>query len=158
MLPSGVKVISVTEVEDGLQPKVGDRVYVHFKVWPKGFRSGPPVDSSFEQQRPYDFILGEPEGRIFSGIDEGIRGMREGEWRRLVVPAAQAYGESGLQRGSRGAYLVKPGEQVYVDLLMYPTATCDAVLRPAGLKQPAKAFAHDGSIKSISCKQAGGKK
>ena len=153
MLPSGIRVIGMTEDEDAPPAAaVGDRVYVHFKVWTKGFRSSPPVDSSFEQQRPYDFILGEPDDRIFPGIDQGVRGMREGSWRRLVVPPELAYGEGGLQKSSRGAYLVPPNEAVFVDVLMYPTKACDAVLRPPGKKGLRRAFGHDGTTKTTNCK------
>ena len=155
LLPSGVRVISVTST-DGDAPTIGDRVYVHFKIWRKGFRSGVPADSSFMQQRPYDWFLGQPDARLIPGIDEGVRGMREGEWRRLVVPAELAYGDRGLTKGSRGAYAVYPGEAVYVDLLLLSTANCDLALRiPGGTKREPPRFAHDGTLKSVLCKRVG---
>jgi peptidylprolyl isomerase len=154
-LPSGIRVIQVTTVEDGAPAAVGGRVYVHFKIWNRGFRAGTPADSSFVDGRPYDWILGTPPPRIIRGIDEGMRGMREGEWRRLVVPASLAYGEVGLAKGSRGALAVQPNEDVYVDLLLCDTAACDAALRQPGAKRPALEFAHDGTAKSVTCKRYG---
>ena len=96
VLPSGVRVIDMYE-GDGPLPAKGDRVWCHFKVWPNGWRSGPPADSSFLNTRPYDWALGSGgDGRLPAGADEGAVGMREGGWRRLVVPAKLAYGEAGL--------------------------------------------------------------
>jgi len=96
VLPSGVRVIDMSE-GDGPLPAKGDRVWCHFKVWPNGWRSGPPADSSFLNTRPYDWALGSGgDGRLPAGADEGAVGMREGGWRRLVVPAKLAYGEAGL--------------------------------------------------------------
>ena len=107
--------------------------------------------------------------------------MREGDWRRLVVPASLAYGDEGLLRNARGAVLVRPNEDVYVDLLMSkwrapstrgdprPTrfatsstrargravdaASCDELLRPRGKAGQRPAFAHDATQKSLVCKR-----
>ena len=79
--------------------------------------------------------------------------MREGEWRRLIVPPSLAYGESGLRKGTRGALVVQANEPVYVDLLMMSTAECDALLRLPGAKVAAPDFAHDGKQKSLLCKR-----
>ena len=80
MLPSGIRVIDVNKGDpEARLPAKGERVYCHFKVWTGGFRNGEPVDSSFRQTRPYDWLLGEPDERIRPGFDEGTKGMREGE-------------------------------------------------------------------------------
>ncbi|KAL1521853.1 hypothetical protein AB1Y20_021504 [Prymnesium parvum] len=147
LLPSGVRLIEVVE-GTGPLPSKGSRVYCHFKVWTKGFQSGVPVDSSFIQTRPYSWFLGQSDERIKPGFDEGTLGMREGGWRRLVVPAALAYGQSGLPKGTRGAYLVPPNTDVYVDLRMMDggSGRCDALLRPPGVSEKGAA-----RLKSISC-------
>lgn len=156
VLPSGVRIIDVNSSgDDSPLPQKGDRVYAHFKVWTRGFRSGPPVDSSFLDTRPYDWRLGQPDGRIRPGFDEGTQGMREGDWRRLVVPGPLAYGEAGLRQGKRTAFAVEPDEAVFVDLLMVDggSGKCDEQLRvpyqsaPNGMPE----FAHDGGMRSISC-------
>jgi len=151
-LPSGIRVIDVNRADgDAHVPAKGDRVYAHFKVWTLGFRSGPPVDSSFFNSKPYDWFLGSPDERIRAGFDEGAQGMRTGDWRRLVVPARLAYGELGLTRG-RGVVLVQPAEDVYVDLLMLDAEACDVVLRPDIPKVGRAAFGHDTTLKSTLCK------
>ena len=83
------------------------------------------------------------------GADEGVRaagGMREGGWRRLVIPASEAYGDKGLRKSGysptgfkveaneRAGYAVKPGEDVYFDLRMIDGGACDAIFRPGGVE------------------------
>ena len=77
LLPSGVRVIDMV-VGDGPEPAAGKRVYCHYKVWAGGFRAGKVADWSFYDDRPYDWVLGQPTDRLPAGVDEGVRGMREG--------------------------------------------------------------------------------
>mmetsp|Transcript_20267 Transcript_20267/g.39399 ORF Transcript_20267/g.39399 Transcript_20267/m.39399 type:complete len:260 (+) Transcript_20267:154-933(+) len=143
LLPSGVRVIDMV-VGSGPMPAAGTRVYCHYKVWGKGFRSGAVSDFTFADGRPYDWILGEPTDRIPRGADEGTSGMREGGWRRLVVPAA--YGDRGLLRinrgpfgarytGAKASFSIKPNETAYFDLIMVDggSGRCDKLLRPPGV-------------------------
>ena len=121
-LPNGVRIIDVVE-GTGPQPAKGTKVYCHFKVWANGFRAGVPADSSFQQARVYEWVLGEPTDRIPIGADEGVQGMREGAWRRMVIPAKLAYAEDGLlMKGVGGrksnVYAVKPDTDVYFDVRM----------------------------------------
>ena len=117
-----------------------------------------PADSSFRDQRPYDWVLGQPDSRIRPGFDEGALGMREGEWRRLIVPGPLAYGDEGLLRGGgprNGAVpLIAPMESVYVDVLTMEADKCDDVLRP-DTKAGRATFAHDANQKSLLCKRKG---
>lgn len=147
LLPSGVRVIDVLE-GTGPLPAKGDRVWSHFKVWSGGFRKGVPADSSFKDTRPYDWTLGTPDARMLVGADEGAQGMREGGWRRLIIPARLAYGEAGLPFGTRGAYLVKPNEDVYFELNMVDggSGKCMSVLAPDGVPEKGQR-----RLKSISC-------
>ena len=147
LLPSGVRVIDVLE-GTGPLPAKGDRVWTHFKVWSGGFRKGVPADSSFKDTRPYDWSLGTPDARMLVGADEGAQGMREGGWRRLVIPARLAYGEVGLPFGTRGAYLIKPNEDVYFELNMVDggSGKCMSVLAPASVPEKGQR-----RLKSISC-------
>ena len=149
LLPSGVRVIDVQE-GTGPLPTKGTRVYCHFKVWIKGFRSGEPADSSFRQVRPHDWVLGTPDDRIRAGFDEGALGMREGGWRRLVVPAELAYGEEGLRLPGKKFLIVPPNAEVFVDLRMVDggSGKCDKILRPEGVTAKGAE-----NLKSLTCIQ-----
>ena len=120
----GVRVIDLV-VGDGPSPSIGQRVYAHYKVWAGGFRKGPVADYSFQDSRPYDWTLGTPTDRIPFGVDAGVVGMREGGWRRLVVPSIVAYGDAGLRRinygptgryvGIKAPYVIDPGADAYFE-------------------------------------------
>ena len=160
LLPSGVRVIDLV-VGPGPEPKKGDRIYAHYKVWANGFRTGPAADISFLDNRPYDWILGTPTDRMPLGVDEGILGMREGGWRRLVVPAAF---ESGLRRvshgpgikkageerfiGSKAPYVIQPGATAYFDLILMDggSGRCAKLLRPEGVSEEGAR-----KLKSLTC-------
>ena len=47
---------------------------------------GSKFDSSLDRGQPFDIILG--AGQVIQGWDQGIVGMKEGGWRRLVIPDA----------------------------------------------------------------------
>jgi len=146
-LASGVRVIDVRE-GTGPLPARGDTVWCHFKVWSRGFREGAPADSSFRDTRPYNWVLGTPTDRVPAGFDEGVQGMREGGWRRLVVPAKLAYGHAGLRLEGRRAMVIEPDTDVYYDINMVDggTGKCERVLRPRGVSE-----AGAQRLKSISC-------
>ena len=145
-LPSGVRVIDLV-VGDGPKPARGTRVYAHYKVWAGGFRAGSVVDYSFSDGRPYDWILGMPTERIPAGVDEGVVGMREGGWRRLVVPACYAAAgglrkinfapNGGRYTGLKAPYVVQPDEPAYFDLIMLDggSGRCERFLRPPGMSE-----------------------
>lgn len=54
---------------------------------------GSQFDSSIPGGRPFKFKLG--AGQVIKGWDEGVLGMQVGGSRRLTIPAALAYGDSG---------------------------------------------------------------
>jgi FKBP-type peptidyl-prolyl cis-trans isomerase FkpA len=55
------------------------------------------LDSSRDRRDPFQFALG--RGQVIKGWDEGVKGMRIGGQRRLIIPASLGYG----QRGALGA-------------------------------------------------------
>ena len=129
---------------NGPAPTLGSRVYVHYKVWNDKFDNGQPIDASYFKTRPLELILGENEEMSLNrALDIGVRGMKEGGWRRLIVPPALGY-PNGLSRQESGTNRpIPPGEPLYVDLRLMDggSGRCDQLLRIEGFK------------KSISCER-----
>jgi FKBP-type peptidyl-prolyl cis-trans isomerase len=57
------------------------------------FMDGKEFDSSYSRNKPFDFKLGAKE--VIDGWDIGVKGMKVGGKRILVVPPQMAYGEKG---------------------------------------------------------------
>jgi FKBP-type peptidyl-prolyl cis-trans isomerase FkpA len=95
----GVDQLQVTDlaVGSGAEAVAGKRVTVHYSGWlydpAQPEAKGKPFDSSREAGRPFTFALG--AGQVIAGWDQGVQGMKVGGQRRLVIPHALAYGESG---------------------------------------------------------------
>jgi FKBP-type peptidyl-prolyl cis-trans isomerase FkpA len=72
-------------------------VAVHYTGWlydparPDG--KGKKFDSSVDRGEPFVFPLG--GGRVISGWDQGVAGMKVGGKRTLVIPASMGYGDRG---------------------------------------------------------------
>jgi FKBP-type peptidyl-prolyl cis-trans isomerase FkpA len=109
-----VSTLHVTDevVGDGVTAAPGSRVTVHYTGWLYDQRQpgqkGAPFDSSREGGRPFQFELG--AGQVIAGWDQGVQGMRVGGRRRLVVPAALAYGDSGA------GGVIPPGASLVFDV------------------------------------------
>lgn len=54
---------------------------------------GTKFDSSYDRNQPFSFNLG--AGEVIKGWDEGVAGMKIGGKRKLTIPPALGYGESG---------------------------------------------------------------
>lgn len=63
---------------------------VHYTGW---LADGSKFDSSRERQETFRFTVG--IGQVIGGWDEGVRGMRVGGKRQLVVPPKLGYGDIG---------------------------------------------------------------
>lgn len=69
----------------------GDRAYVIYKGT---LPNGTEFDSNTAAEKePFTFVLG--QGSVIDGWEEGVGGMKRGEKRKLMIPAAKAYGETG---------------------------------------------------------------
>ena len=68
----------------------GRTVRVHYTGW---LPNGKKFDSSRDRGEPFAFTLG--AGQVITGWDEGVKGMKVGGRRKLVLPPAMAYGEAG---------------------------------------------------------------
>jgi peptidylprolyl isomerase len=85
-------VITDIEIGDGAEAGAGDNVEVHYVG--VDFESGEEFDSSWDRGEAISFPL---QGLI-QGWQDGIPGMRVGGRRKLTIPPAQAYGETGGHR------------------------------------------------------------
>lgn len=79
-----------TVVGTGAEAKDGDTVKVHYRGT---FLDGKEFDSSHSRNQPFEFKLGAKQ--VIEGWDIGVRGMKVGSKRVLVVPPHMAYGDKG---------------------------------------------------------------
>jgi FKBP-type peptidyl-prolyl cis-trans isomerase FkpA len=99
-------------VGKGAEAMPGSKVFVHYTGWlykPMAPRQrGRQFDSSISRGEPLEFVLG--AGRVIKGWDQGIKGMRVGGKRTLIIPSHLAY-------GSRGAgTMIGPGADLIFDV------------------------------------------
>ncbi|MFE8941837.1 FKBP-type peptidyl-prolyl cis-trans isomerase [Streptomyces sp. NPDC007872] len=74
---------------DGDEAKPGRVVRIHYVG--VTFATGKEFDSSWERDEPFKFAVG--GGRAIKGLDRGIRGMKAGGRREIVVPPRLGYGK-----------------------------------------------------------------
>jgi len=89
-LKNGLKYEVLTKGEGQAAAKAGDKVKVHYTGW---LTDGKKFDSSVDRNEPFDFELG--KGMVIKGWDEGVKGMRVKEKRKLTIPPKLGYGETG---------------------------------------------------------------
>lgn len=89
---SGVKYYDL-KIGHGEQAQPNCRLTVHYKGW---LDDGTVFDSSRTRDEPFTFTLG--VGEVIRGWDEGIRGMRVGGVRELIIPPSLGYGNKASGR------------------------------------------------------------
>lgn len=83
-------------VGKGVEAKEGDKVAVYYTGT---FTDGKEFDSSKahapdgSKPDPFEFTLG--QGQVIKGWDQGVKGMKVGGKRKLVIPPDLAYGPRG---------------------------------------------------------------
>ncbi len=83
-----------TVVGDGAEAKGGERVTVHYTGWLYNNREkGKKFDSSVDRNEPFKFPLG--AGRVIAGWDQGVKGMKIGGKRTLILKPELGYGARG---------------------------------------------------------------
>jgi FKBP-type peptidyl-prolyl cis-trans isomerase len=83
--------MTITKAGSGQEAKDGDTLSVNYSGY---LADGTKFDSSIDRGMPFEFTLG--AGMVIPGWDIGIKGMKVGESRKLVIPAKYAYGEKGF--------------------------------------------------------------
>ncbi|RZU36174.1 FKBP-type peptidyl-prolyl isomerase-like protein [Streptomyces sp. BK022] len=76
-------------VGDGAEVRSGMVVRVHYVG--VTFASGKEFDASWDRGEPFKFALG--SGKVIKGWDRGIKGMRVGGRREIIVPPRLGYGK-----------------------------------------------------------------
>lgn len=79
-------------VGEGEEAKPGKTVVVDYTgtLYPEGKK----FDSSLDAGKPFSFSLG--AGQVIEGWEKGVKGMKVGGERTLIVPPQMAYGQSGV--------------------------------------------------------------
>jgi FKBP-type peptidyl-prolyl cis-trans isomerase len=85
----------------GLEAGVKNTVTVNYRGW---LTDGRLFDDSYQTGKTFTFQLG--SGRVISGWEQGLVGMKVGGKRRLIVPPAAGYGAEGRDPIPGNAVLV----------------------------------------------------
>jgi FKBP-type peptidyl-prolyl cis-trans isomerase FkpA len=89
---AAVQSLQVTDITagTGAAAKTGDCLVM--KYYGTLAKDGKVFDENYTAKTGFAFLLG--QGQVIEGWDKGLVGMKAGGVRRLVIPAAQAYGSS----------------------------------------------------------------
>jgi peptidylprolyl isomerase len=91
---SGLQYLDL-KVGEGDEARSRDKVDVHYTGWLYiDGKKGTKFDSSYDRNKPINFRLG--AGRLISGWEEGIPGMKVGGKRILIIPPKLGYGKKAV--------------------------------------------------------------
>ena len=81
-------------VGHGKSPETGQTCAMLYRGWLyEGNKRGKLFDSAQDPKHPFRFPLG--QGKVIPGWDEGVKTMKVGGKRVLVIPPALGYGDQG---------------------------------------------------------------
>lgn len=90
--PDGaVTALQTTDLTAGSGPAAKDGDCLVMKYYGTLASNGTKFDENYTESTGFAFTLG--QGQVIQGWDKGLVGMKAGGVRRLVIPAAQAYGD-----------------------------------------------------------------
>jgi peptidylprolyl isomerase len=93
-LNSGLNYFQVRKTE-GLQVDTGQKVSISYTGYTIDKYGNKDIfDASRESKKLLEFTVG--KGKVIKGFDEGIKGMRVGEARTLIIPYELGYGKKGI--------------------------------------------------------------
>ena len=84
----------------------GKRIELHYTL---KLTDGTVILDTRSKERTHKMYVG--DGTVIEGLDEGIRGMRLGEIRRITIPPELAYGRPGYAAGK-----IPANEKVIMDV------------------------------------------
>lgn len=88
--PGSIEIVDIS-TGSGADAVDGARITVHYTGT---LENGTKFDSSIDRNSPFSFTLG--QGQVIAGWDQGVKGMKVGGKRKLVIPPQLAYGERGV--------------------------------------------------------------
>lgn len=88
--PASLQVTDV-KVGSGVEATDGKKVTVNYTGT---LTDGTKFDSTKDHGTPFSFVLG--SGMVIAGWDQGVKGMKEGGSRKLVIPPHLAYGNRSV--------------------------------------------------------------
>ncbi len=81
-------------IGEGAEAVGGETAVVHYTGWLYNNREkGKKFDSSVDRKEPFKFPLG--GGRVIAGCDQGVKGMKVGGKRTLILKPELGYGARG---------------------------------------------------------------
>jgi peptidylprolyl isomerase len=83
-------VVKDITIGTGAEAKDGNTVTVHYTGRLTNHKK---FDSSKDRNQPFSFQLG--RGEVIKGWDRGVKGMKVGGKRKLIIPAFLGYGDRG---------------------------------------------------------------
>lgn len=94
-VPGGEPPVSleVTDIEVGKGQEAGVGAHVDVHYVGVSWSNGRQFDASWDRRSAFSFRLG--DGRVISGWDQGVAGMKVGGRRRLTIPPELGYGARG---------------------------------------------------------------
>lgn len=123
----------ITKKGDGLQPKAGDKVSVHYTG---KLTNGDKFDSSVDRGQPFSFTLG--VGQVIKGWDEAIALLHVGDKATLTIPPSLGYGSRAMHSIPANSTLIFDVELMAVKPQIkaepYDVAGKDTVTLPSGLQ------------------------
>ena len=94
-----IKELTIENLQEGegRAAEKGLSVIVHYTGWiydkSQGDGRGKKFDSSLDRREPFTFVLG--VGQVIKGWDEGVKDMKVGGKRVIIIPSDMAYGARG---------------------------------------------------------------
>ncbi|MCL2606182.1 MAG: FKBP-type peptidyl-prolyl cis-trans isomerase [Coriobacteriia bacterium] len=93
---------------------------------------GEVFDTS-EGSAPLTFVV--DSGMMIPGFDAAVLGMSLNQEKTVQIPAAEAYGEQGVQNPQTGEYLIPPNADIEFDIKVVDIQKANAQEAPAELAE-----------------------